>query len=29
MKKQLSDWPIPGLKQVIAIKSGNISILVS
>jgi hypothetical protein len=28
MKKQLSDWPIPGLKQLIAIKSGNISILV-
>jgi hypothetical protein len=28
MKKQLSDWPIPGLKQVITIKSGNISILV-
>ncbi len=28
MKKQLADWPIPGLKHVIAIKGGVVSILV-
>ena len=28
MKKQLSDWPVPGLKQIIAIKGGDVSILV-
>jgi hypothetical protein len=28
MKKQLSDWPIPGLKELIAIKGGNIIILI-
>lgn len=27
MKKQLLDWPIPGLKQVIAIKDGTVILL--
>jgi hypothetical protein len=27
MKKQLLDWPIPGLKQVIAIKDGRVILL--
>ena len=27
MKRQLADWPIPGLKKLIAIKNGNISTL--
>ncbi len=27
MMKQLRDWPIPGLKQVIAIKDGKIILL--